>query len=92
MKHKNPKKLAGDIVNTLQIPRDLAYRDVVVTIVGSSELYIENYKSILEYEDWGILVQTKKGKIRVEGRNLKIEYYTSEEMKIQGCILHVYHE
>ena len=33
-----------------------------------------------------IRIQTKAGQIRVTGRQLKIEYYTNDEMKITGWI------
>ena len=41
---------------------------------------------ILEYTDKLIRIQTKLGKIHVIGRNLQIEFYTNDEMKIVGHI------
>lgn len=91
MKRK-PLRITDSMVNSLQIPGDLAYQDAVITISGSTGVFIENYKSILEYEDEWILIQTKKYKIRIEGNHLQIQYYTREEMKIEGQISRISYE
>ena len=54
---------------------------------GRNEICIENYRGILEYTDLLIRVQTKSGQIRLSGKNLQIEYYTNDEMKITGRIV-----
>jgi len=89
---EKPSKITHNIANSLQIPRDLAYKDAIITMIGSAELYIENYKCILEYEERWIIVQTKTNKVKVEGKHLQIEYYTNDEMKIKGKIAHVFYE
>ena len=38
--------LAGRIAESLQIPKDLAYREPILTMTGQRELFIENYKCI----------------------------------------------
>lgn len=91
MKRKT-RKITSEIVNSLQIPRDLAYKDVIITISGSAEVFIENYKSILEYEEQWILIQTKTDKVKIEGNHLQIDFYTREEMKISGQISHISYE
>ena len=60
-----------------------------VTIIGNHEMYIENFCGLLEYETDQIRIQTKTGKIHIKGKNLYIEYYTNEEMKILGIILDI---
>jgi len=57
-----------------------------LTAIGNKELYIENYKGILEYTANCIRVQGKNTYIVVKGRGLKIEHYTEEDMLIKGCI------
>lgn len=58
----------------------------IVTLTGNREAFIENYKGILEYTKELIVLQGKNSKICFEGRQLAIEYYTNEDMKISGCI------
>ena len=59
---------------------------VLLQITGREEVYIENFRGILEYTDCGILILGKQGRILIEGRYLQIPFYTSEEMKITGQI------
>lgn len=84
------KRKLGDfsekLGDSLQIPKDLAYKEAVLTLTGSRELYIENYKCILQYQDTCIILLSKRNKIQIEGKNLLILYYTDVEMKISGTI------
>ena len=53
---------------------------------------MENYKGILEYSNEKIRLQTKTCKLLLCGKNLKIDYYTNEEMKITGFINQIMYE
>lgn len=79
----------GKIGDSLQIPRDLSYRESVLTLTGSRELFIENYKCIRRYQDTCILLFSKQNKIQIEGSRLEIVYYTDVEMKITGKICRI---
>lgn len=80
------QRLKEGMVSSLEIPRDLAFKDAILTMTGRTELCIENYKSILQYSLEMVQVLTKNGKVRICGRNLEILYYTRDEMKIVGII------
>ena len=58
----------------------------IVTLTGNREAFIENYKGILEYTKELIVMKGKNSNICLEGRQLAIEYYTNEDMKISGSI------
>ena len=79
----------GRIGDSLDIPRDLSYRESVLTLTGSREIFIENYKCIRKYQDTCILVLSKENKIQIEGTRLAIAYYTDVEMKITGNICRI---
>ena len=79
----------GRIGDSLQIPRDLSYRESVLTLTGSRELYIENYKCIRQYQDTCIILLSRQNKIKIEGTKLMIVYYTDVEMKITGNICNI---
>ncbi len=68
------------------MPKDVVLGAPVVTVIGTGEICIENYRGILEYTDLLVRVQTKGPQIKIQGRNLQIEYYTNDEMKITGVI------
>ena len=68
---------------------DVMLGATIVTMEGDNRLFIENYKGIITYTDKCIMVQGRKNKIMVEGKNLQIEYYTNLDMKINGTIYFV---
>ena len=78
-----PKEL---IVESLRLPKDTMLGAAIVTITGNGEAFIENYKGILEYNTESIVLQGKNCKICFEGKQLSIDYYTNEDMKISGRI------
>ncbi len=83
MSKSNLKSKLSDAAN---IPKDVLLGVPLIQLIGQEELYIENYRGILEYTDSFVRVQTKIGQIHVCGRHLEILYYTNDEMKISGRI------
>ncbi|HIS27626.1 MAG TPA: YabP/YqfC family sporulation protein [Candidatus Pullilachnospira intestinigallinarum] len=74
------------LAQSLELPRDLACRDALLTMTGTSELLLENYRSVLEYTPEHLLVLAANCRIRVEGKNLQIRFYNQQEMQIVGQI------
>lgn len=85
--------LKSRITDVTGAPKDVVLGIPMVNVAGQNEACIENYRGIIEYTDKLIRIQTKLGKIHVIGRNLQIEYYTNDEMKIVGHITTIeFHE
>lgn len=80
------------LAQSLQIPRDLICQESVITLMGAREILVENYRGILEYTEDHLLILTRQCKIRIQGENLEVLYYTSEEMKVSGRILDITYE
>lgn len=74
------------LADSLKLPKDTVLGASILTITGNREIWMENYRGILEYSTEEILLQAKTCQICIEGRNLSIDYYTNEDMKISGCI------
>lgn len=74
------------LADAASLPKDVVMGASVVTVLGSDEVIIENYRGIIEYTDSLVRVQTKGKQIRLCGKRLQVEYYTNDEMKITGCI------
>ena len=72
------------MVSALEIPPDLAYSETIITMTGSMEILIENYKSISRYTPTEIVVRSLRGKVSICGKNLEILWYTSSAMKVTG--------
>lgn len=72
------------LAEKLNIPEDISEGLPIVTITGKSEVYVENYKGIIEYGKSCIRIQTKGCRITFTGKDLEIVYYTNVDMKITG--------
>lgn len=77
------------VVTALELAPDLDGGETKISLTGSEEAVIENYKGILQYTDSEILIQSLRGKVLLRGRNLEIVWYTSLEMKITGSIFSI---
>ncbi len=85
-KDQERELLKQRLASAADMPQDVVLGAAVITAVGSHEVCIENYRGLIEYTDCLIRVQTKEHQIRLNGRCLRIEYYTNDEMKITGVI------
>lgn len=70
----------------LEIPKEVYSNIPNFIITGFEEMIIENYKGILEYEDYYIRINTYIGIINIHGLNLKLEKMTEDNIKIKGKI------
>ena len=80
----NKKSLKEKVSEMAGIPKDVSMGMSIIRIIGHQELYIENYRGILEYTDTCLRILTKMGQINISGSKLEIAYYTNDEMKIVG--------
>ena len=70
----------------LEMPKEIYTNMPKLTVVGFEEMVIENYKSILEYEEYFIRINTHMGILNINGFNLKLEKMTNDDIKITGTI------
>ena len=64
----------------------LLCRSLILTVIGNKEMYIENFKSIMEYECDSVKVITRRGIVHVKGSDLDIGYLDMDEISIKGRI------
>ncbi len=74
------------VIAAMNLPKDVYLGELLVSLVGRRAVYVENYRSILLYTDTQLKLQGKNCKLKICGKNLMIEYYTSDEMKVTGKI------
>lgn len=70
----------------LEIPKEVYSNIPNFIITGFEDIIIENYKGILEYEDYYIRISTFIGIVNIHGINLKLEKMTEDNIKIIGKI------
>lgn len=74
---------------SISLPPDVLAGAPIVTMHGRNAVFIENHKKIAEYSEEQIVVQTGVCSVLVEGKRLRIDYFTKEEMKISGFVRQV---
>lgn len=70
----------------LEIPNEVISNEPKITMNGFNEIIIENYKNILEYEEFYIKVNTYIGALNINGFNLMLNQLNKEDVMITGTI------
>ena len=70
----------------LEIPQEVYTNTPKITITGFNELILENYKGILEYEEFFASISTYIGVVNINGYNINLEKMTNDDIKITGKI------
>ena len=68
------------------IPEDLSLEIPKVKILGFNKMLIENYKSVLEYQDFFIRIKMSTGLININGFELFMNEMTKDDLIITGNI------
>ena len=83
---KNKKQRLTKINEILEFPKEIGSKKPRITMIGFEELLIENYKGILEYEEFFIKVNTHIGIININGFNLELNNLTDDDIVVTGKI------
>ena len=70
----------------LEMPREVVSEVPKITITGFDEIVIENFKGILEYEEFFVRISTYIGNVAINGFNMKLTQMNEEDIKVQGKI------
>ena len=80
------KKKYGKFDRMLELPQEVCSNIPKLTITGFDEIIIENFKGVLEYEEFFVRVNTDIGIININGYNLNLENMTNDDIKVSGKI------
>ena len=83
-KKQRERNIKSKICDALEISSDLLSDIPRFTINDNCELWVEKYKSVLEYEENRIRLAAKKYEICISGKNLTIVCITDEQIFIRG--------
>lgn len=78
--------LRRNVVNALELPKEVILNLPLISLIGKEELIIENYKGIIEYGDEVMRVNTGIGVLKIEGKELLLKQLTSECIVVTGKI------
>ena len=70
----------------LEIPKEVYSNIPKLSVTGFEEMVIENYKGILEYEEFFVRISTHIGIININGYDLNLETMTNDDIKVTGKI------
>ena len=70
----------------LDLTKEVGTEIPKITMLGFDEVIIENYKGILEYEEFFIRISTYIGNININGFELKLNQISDESVSITGRI------
>lgn len=83
---KKGRNTISKINRILEMPQEV-YTDMPkITITGFNEMIIENFRGILEYEDYYIRINTSLGIININGYELRLENMTNDDIKVNGKV------
>ena len=74
------------INDIFDIPEEVWSKTPKITITGFEEILIENFKGILEYEDFFARINTHIGVININGFNLKLNQMKEDIILVTGKI------
>lgn len=77
------KKMAADM---LDVPKDSVLDVPRITLVGGLQLYVENYRGILEFRNDLLRLSLSKGELQVFGQELVVKQIFPAEVIIEGTI------
>lgn len=81
---ENTETFKEKITAHMGIDREIALNLVHIEMTGNRELFIENYKGIIEYTDTVIRINTNPSPLRIEGKCLELKSITQEMLYVTG--------
>jgi sporulation protein YqfC len=86
MKKERKQKKQNRFEKILEIPKEITSNEPKITILAFDEMLIENYKGILEYQDFFIRINTYIGIININGFDLNLNQMSSDDIIVSGKI------
>lgn len=83
---KKNRNAISKINRILEMPQEVYTDTPKITITGFNEMIIENFKGILEYEDYYIRINTSLGIVNINGYELRLENMTNDDIKVNGKV------
>ncbi len=79
--------LKEKLADSIDMSKEIILDSAKIIFIGHREVTVENYKSIIEYTDSKIILDSKPSKLKFEGENLEVKTITQEFLYITGKIL-----
>ena len=80
------KRKLSKIDKLLELPQEVYSPIPKMIITGFNEMIIENFKGILEYQEFFVRINTSIGIVSINGYELNLENMTNDDIKVTGKI------
>ncbi|NLC11386.1 MAG: sporulation protein YqfC [Firmicutes bacterium] len=80
------KDWRGGVADFFELPHELLLNLSKLTLVGNTQLLVENHRGIIEYTQEKIRISAHPGEIIIKGQNLTIKNLHREELFVEGEI------
>ena len=80
------KKKYRRIDKMLELPKEVYTNEPRIVITGFNEMIIENFKGILEYEEFFVRINTHIGIVSINGLGLNLENMSNDDIRVTGQI------
>lgn len=77
------------LANSLEASKEVLLDTAKITLIGNREVTVENYKSIVDYNEKQIVVETSPHRIKILGSQLEIISIAREMLFISGKVSRV---
>ncbi len=74
------------LTDRLQLPMDLSDGIIGVRVIGTEQVWVENYHRIMDCMEEKITISGKGCLLAIKGKQLQIQYYSDENMLLCGRI------
>ncbi|NLA12166.1 MAG: sporulation protein YqfC [Firmicutes bacterium] len=74
------------IADLFELPREIILDLPRITQVGNVQLYIENHRGVIAYDENEIRLSVNSGEIIIRGEQLQIKNLLEEELLVKGVI------
>lgn len=86
IRKNNRARRASKLNKILEMPKEISSTEPKITIMGFNQMLIENYKGILEYQEFFIRINTYTGIININGFHLSLNEMTGDDIMVTGKI------
>lgn len=80
------KRVQQGVADMLDIPKDTLLNLPKVTVMGNSEVLIENHMGVIEYTPEKLRIGVSFGEIEISGKDLFLKNIFSDELSLKGQI------
>lgn len=80
------------IADFFELPHEVLLDLPRITLVGNVQLYIENHRGVISYDESRVRLSVKSGEIIIRGEQLQIENLLAEELLIKGVFENLTYE